>query len=154
MNLLEVSKDQIKGIQIALKACKKDFPFITGFFFDKDNDKYEHVLFIIVTVDFEEVEKHYNEKITNKTYLKTNSYYASFGIPFNWGDYKSDEWNLKLEYFSSEKDKVQRLFNIGIRALPQKYSFKHNPSIEGYCQQGGPVVEMYLDSTYGEVFPV
>ena len=103
MNLLEVSKDQIKGIQIALKACKKDFPFITGFFFDKDNDKYEHILFIIVTVDFEEVEKHYNEKITNKTYLKTNSYYASFGIPFNWGPYKSDEWNLKLEYFSSEK---------------------------------------------------
>ena len=55
MNLLEVSKDQIKGIQIALKACKKDFPFITGFFFDKDNDKYEHILFIIVTVYFEGV---------------------------------------------------------------------------------------------------
>lgn len=154
MNLLEVSKDQIKGIQIALKACKKDFPFITGFFFDKDNDKYEHVLFIIVTVDFELVSKFYDQPIENKHYLKTQGYYVSVGIPFNWGTYKSDEWNLKLDYWSNEKDKVQRLFNIGIRALPQKYSFKHNPSIEGYCQQGGPVIEKYLDSTYGEVFPV
>jgi hypothetical protein len=154
VNLLEVSKDQIKGIQIALRACKKEYPFINGFFFDKDNDKYEHVLFIILTIDFDLVSKHYNETIKNKTYLTSTSYYSTFGIPFDWGTYNSDEWNLKLEYWGNEKDKVQRLFSIGIRALPQKYSFEHNPSIEGYCQQGGPCIKEYLDSTYGEVFPV
>ena len=154
MRLSEITKDQIKGITTALKSCKKDYPFINGFFFDKDNDKYENVLFIILTIDFKEVSKFYSLEVKNELYKSSSGFYTSFGIPFDWGIYGSDEWNLKLEYWINEKEKVQKMFNIGIRSLPSKYSFRHNPSIHGYCQGGSQCVKDNIDSTYGEVFPV
>lgn len=54
---------QMKGINLAVKALSKKFPFVTGWELSDKWDKYYNIIFINLIVDLEKVEDFYNVKI-------------------------------------------------------------------------------------------
>jgi hypothetical protein len=152
MNLELLTKDQIRGIQLSLKACSKEFPFIKGFFLEKDNVNYKTVLFIVVLVDYELVSKFYNREINYRGYLRNTDTYNTVGIPFVWGEPGTEEYNVNLNFWSNEKYKVQNLLELLINALPEQFKYTPVPHIQGYCQIGTPCIDNNIDDVYGKVF--
>lgn len=158
MDLTTLTKEQIRGIQLSLKACSKEFPFIKGFFLEKDNVNYKTVLFIVVLVDYELVSKFYNREIHYRGYLRNTDTYNTVGIPFVWGEPSTEEYKFNLDFWSNEKNKVQNLLDLFINALPEKYKYAPGslranvPHIQGYCQIGTPCIDNNIDDVYGKVF--
>ena len=158
MDLTTLTKEQIRGIQLALKACSKEYPFIKGFFLEKENIEYRTVLFIVLVIDFELVSKFFNIEITYRGYLRATNTYNTFGIPFHWGDTNSEEYNENVNKWIREKNKLQDLLDLFINALPEKYKYTPGslratvPHIQGYCQIGTPCIDNNIDDVYGKVF--
>ena len=152
MDLTTLTKEQIRGIQLSLKACSKEFPFIKGFFLEKDNVNYKTVLFIVVLVDYELLSKFYNREINYRGYLRNTDTYNTVGIPFVWGEPGTEEYKFNLDFWSNEKYKIQNLLELLINALPEQFKYTPVPHIQGYCQIGTPCVDNNIDDVYGKVF--
>lgn len=152
MDLTTLTKEQIRGIQLSLKACSKEFPFIKGFFLEKDNVNYKTVLFIVVLVDYKLVSKFYNREINYRGFLRNTDTYNTVGIPFVWGEPGTEEYKFNLDFWSNEKYKIQNLLNLFINALPEQFKCTPAPNIQGYCQIGTPCVDNNIDDVYGKVF--
>lgn len=59
----EFTEKQIRGIDLVIKSVKKKYPFIKGWKFTKDFEKYIAHLYIDIIVDFDDVAKFYNQTL-------------------------------------------------------------------------------------------
>ena len=86
---MSVSEKQIRGIDLAVKATKKVFPFVTGWEFTPDWERYSTVIYINLFIDFIEVGKFLNMEV--KEYhldkIKSGEEFVTGAIltPFDWG---------------------------------------------------------------------
>lgn len=59
----ELTDSQIKGITHSVKMVNKKFPYIKGWKFDEDYEKYQTMISIQLIVDVEEISKVYNKPL-------------------------------------------------------------------------------------------
>ena len=120
------TKTQINGIDITIKAASKKYPFIKGWRFDKDFEKYESLLYIDVIIDYNEMAEIYNDKI--------HPMYKDVSTPLNSSLFMfylsknpsfSEDQEGKDEYFDlmyGESMKVKNYVKFIYENLPDEYA--------------------------------
>lgn len=63
MEQKEITPNEIKGVDLIVKALKKKYNFIKGFKLDNEYMKYDNTLFIYIIVDYNMVSDYYGMRI-------------------------------------------------------------------------------------------
>ena len=115
---------QIRGVNLAVKATKKTYPFIKGWKFADGYQKYDTHLYIDIIVDFEELYDFYGvklkdyyikKKIKNPNDLKTSALFA-FG---DWGEYNSEAYKKIADESYNEGMKLKNTISNAYTYIPE-----------------------------------
>lgn len=92
----KISDNQIKGIDLSVKALRKIFPLIKGWEFTEGWEKYQAHTYINVYIDCSELSKLFDLEISDtfKLRLERDKLVHSHAIlaPFDWGSYGTEEF--------------------------------------------------------------
>jgi hypothetical protein len=128
MPIEKITEEKIKGINMTIKGLSKKFPFIKGWEFISNYEKYTSNLYINLYVDFKEAAKFYNKEFNSyheKEYnekpetLKTST--LSVYIGNEKPNYRTKEWDDMIEYYSNEKRKINDNLNNLYQRLPEEF---------------------------------
>lgn len=129
-NTENLSKKEIKGVELVIKALKKKYPFITGFNITPDyENKYRFTVFIDLKINFEELSKYSGYELSdyyfkNKDSVKNRSFLALFFDSKLIGDKNSvDEL---VEYFANLKNQIDKdMGDFYENSLPDEFKIKN-----------------------------
>ena len=151
-----ISEKQIKGIDLSVRATKKVFPFITGWEFTPDWEKYSTVIYINLIIDFVtlgktidmEVKDYYIKNFTSGEEYKT----AVILSPFDWGVYGSEKWEDMVNASTSLSQKIRLSLRKAYEFIPDEMSVfneygsgvlssKHKPNltVDDFIQKVNPL---------------
>jgi hypothetical protein len=124
---------QIRGVNLAVKATKKMYPFIKGWKFADNYQKYDAHLYIDIIVDFEELYDFYGvklkdyfikKKIENPKDLKTSALF-SYG---DWGDNDTEEYKKMADESYNKGMELKNTISNAYTYIPEdmviNYSFE------------------------------
>jgi hypothetical protein len=116
--------EQIKGITISVRAAKKTYPFIKGWKFTDNYEKYVAHLYINLIVDFEEILQFYGLEIKDfyKEKKQTNPQEmrnAALLAFTDWGEWKSEEFEKMADKSYTEGTKVKSLIREAYTYIPE-----------------------------------
>ena len=149
---MAISEKQIKGIDLSVKATKKVFPFIKGWEFTPDWERYSTVVYINLYIDFIELGKFLNMEVREYWLERIESgekfVTGALLTPFDWGDYGTDNWekisdishNLRLKIndtlskaYQFIPDSMSIFYSVGSGALRDDY--KPNISADNFIHK-------------------
>jgi hypothetical protein len=149
---MNASEKQIKGIDLAVKATKKVFPFIKGWEFTPTWEKYSTVIYINLIVDFVELGKTMDMEVKSYFFYKFEIYgeFTTSAIlaPFEWGEYESEQWKDMSQASLSLAKKIRGALKQAYEFIPDEMSIFSNvssstfkPSLvaEDYIQRTNPL---------------
>jgi len=121
----DLTEKQLRGIDLVVKSASKKYPFIKGWIFPSDWEKYQAHLYIDLYVNWDEVAEFYGEKfkpyydsIKNTESLDSTSSLLSFFGSYDWGSPGQEEFFEKsYNYGKKIKDLIFSLYE----ALPKEF---------------------------------
>ena len=144
-----ITEQQIKGIDLSVKAVKQAFPFVKGWEFTPTWENYNTVIYINLIVDFVELGKTIDMEVKDYFFYKFKIYgeFKTSAIlsPFEWGDYESKQWQDMAEASSSLGQKIRD-------ALKQAYSFIPDEMSIYKAYGSGIIASEYKPTLYAEDF--
>lgn len=120
----ETSPDEIKkGIDIAVKVLKKDYPFIVGWEYANPPEQWAYKIYINLEVDHSKMMEFYGLKPHPRFYkfLKNNiEEREEYPYPYSLTNYEEEESFDDLEYRKLQRD----LFDFYQEMIPSKLKMK------------------------------
>jgi hypothetical protein len=146
---MAISEKQIKGIDLAVRATKKVFPFIKGWEFTPDWEKYSTVIYINLIVDFVELGKTMDMEVKSYFFYKFKIYgeFTTSAIlaPFEWGEYESEQWKDMSQASLSLAKKIRGTLKQAYEFIPDEMSIFNNVSSSSF--KPSLVAEDYIQRT-------
>jgi len=146
---MSASEKQIKGIDLAVRATKKVFPFIKGWEFTPTWENYKTVIYINLIVDFVELGKTMDMEVKSYFFYKFKIYgeFTTSAIlaPFEWGEYESKQWQDMSEASSSLGQKIRGSLKQSYEFIPDEMSIFNNVSSSTF--KPSLVAEDYIQRT-------
>lgn len=134
------NSNQIKGIDLSVKSAAKKYPFIKGWEFSKDFEKYALHLYITLIVDYDEVAKFYKTEIhpsfSDRKYPLKSSLIFTFlkSNPMNWD---SPEYKEFFNTSYNETQNIRATVNNVYQLLPDELSiFYTSENFNGSLYKG------------------
>lgn len=125
----ETSSDDIrKGIDIAVKMLKKQYPFVVGWEYSDSPDKWTYKIYIDLEIDHSKMMEFYGLKPHPKWYkflkkdIQTREKYP---YPYSQTNYEEEENFDDLEYRKLQDD----LSEIYEEMIPNKYKMKRSGAV-------------------------
>ena len=146
------TKKQIRGIDIAISAAKKTYPFIEGWEFSNGYEYYETTLYIILLVDFNKISKLFGREIAkyHKTEMEKNPdkiYSTPIAVLEDNFEFGSEEWDKNITKNVEYSLEIKRLVSKLYKHLPQEYIIYYNtnlfPEIQHETDLGVDGYKMY-----------
>jgi len=132
----KISEKQIKGIDLAVRATKKVFPFIKGWEFTSTWENYKTVIYINLIVDFVELGKTMDMEVKSYFFYKFKIYgeFTTSAIlaPFEWGEYESKQWQDMSQASSSLGQKIRGSLKQSYEFIPDEMSIFNNVSSSNF----------------------
>ena len=129
-NTENLSKREIKGVEIVIKALKKKYPFITGFNITPDyENKYKFTVFIDLKVNFEELSKYSGFELSdyyfkNKDTIKSRTFLSLFFDSETIGNKTSVD--KLVEYFTELKSSIDKdMGEFYSESIPNDFKIKN-----------------------------
>jgi hypothetical protein len=123
---MSVSEKQIRGIDLAVKATKKVFPFIKGWEFTPDWERYSTVIYVNIFIDFIELGKFLNMEVReyHLDKIKSGEEFVTGAIltPFDWGDYGTDNWEKMADVSHNLRLKINETLSKAYQFIPDGMS--------------------------------
>jgi len=123
---MSVSEKQIRGIDLAVKATKKVFPFVKGWEFTPDWQRYSTVIYINLFIDFIELGKFLNMEVReyHLDKIKSGEEFVTGAIltPFDWGDYGTDNWEKMADVSHNLRLKINETLSKAYQFIPDSMS--------------------------------
>lgn len=107
------------GINITVKSLSKKYPFIIGWEFDGDIEKYEYSTFINLIIDKQKVSEYYDRELVERTYNEVSVFSSIFSKydPFE----QKDDWQREFDFFYKEKQELENDLNRFYEYVPEGY---------------------------------
>lgn len=107
------------GINITVKSLSKKYPFIIGWEFDSDIEKYEYSTFINLIIDKQKVSEYYDRELVERTYNEVSVFSSIFSKydPFE----QKDDWQREFDFFYKEKQELENDLNRFYEYVPEGY---------------------------------
>lgn len=117
----ELSPLQIKGIDLVVKSASKKYPFIKGWEFTKDYERYKTQIYINLYVDWEEAASFYGRKI-HPVYKKDDNKFSSGILTFMRDNLNvtGPEFNEHIEESFLESRKIKGFLEEIYKHLPEE----------------------------------
>lgn len=124
----DLTKEQIKGIDLSVKSVSKKFSFVKGWEFSEDYDKYVSHLYINILIDIFEVAELLKYQVKDYYINNLESVQSSALSPFlkikDSSDYTNDEQVFEDAY-SLGRD-VDNALNYFYDILPEKFKLYYS----------------------------
>ena len=111
---------QLRGINLAINAAKKKYPFIVGWDFTPDYEKYDVTLYINLKVNLKKLSEFVGDP-NIKEYYKDVEQFGALLSPFEWGDYGSEEWEMNAEKSFRFGLEITDYINSAYEQLPDNF---------------------------------
>jgi hypothetical protein len=119
------NQNQIRGINLAVNATAKTYPFIKGWELSKDYEKWSSRLYILLKVEWDEVAKFYKKEwkdywkniYDNKENLESSLIYSYMFVGPKNGD---DDFESFIDESFKETQKINKLLNSMYHSLPEE----------------------------------
>lgn len=140
---------QIRGIELTVKSVSKKFPFIEGWKFAPDFEKYDAHLYIDLIIDYEDFAKFYNSEIHPKYKNKTFDILPKVSIPFSFlstnpfAHWDSQEWKDFFEDSYSKNQKIKNMIFETYESLPDEFCIFY-PIKKYYPYEGVTEIKCHL----------
>lgn len=125
------NKNHLRGLELAVNATKKKFPFIKGWKLNESYRKYDSVIYIDFYVDIEEfaknvkypISKHFKMYFDKKEYTSIKS--SSLGVFFDVVDCPEGQYEQcadeKFHYFYAIKKLLNNRLDESYNMLPEEF---------------------------------
>ena len=147
------TEKQIRGIDLIVKSVKKKYPFIRGWEFNKDFEKYVVHLYINLIVDFDEVAKFYKDDIhlvyKDRRIPLISSLLLTFLESNNFLGFDNPKRQEFFEYNYNETKKLTNLVSQLYKTLPEEFLIYYN-----YESWNGEIKKYEVDLSVSEFFDV
>ena len=141
----DFTQSQLRGIELVVKSISKRYPFIEGWRFEKDWEKWLTGVYIDIKVDWNKVFKFYNTKVSPKweNYLRLDKegYSSSLLLTFTDLNPLSEDPTLHNEFFEYNFNTTLKLRNLAsslYENLPEElsifYGYDDNPNYKVRCR--------------------
>jgi hypothetical protein len=136
---------QIRGVNLAVKATKKMYPFIKGWRFADNYQKYDAHLYIDIIVDFEELYDFYGvklkdyfikKKIENPKDLKTSALF-SFG---DWGEHNSEDYKKMADESYNKGMELKNTISNAYTYIPEDMVINYSIELFSGRKDNVPVI--------------
>jgi hypothetical protein len=118
---------QLRGINLAINAAKRKYPFIVGWDFIPDYEKYDVTLYINLKVNLKKMADYLGET-TYKEYYENVEKFGAILAPFDWGEYGTEDW----EKFGEKSYKfgltIADFINSAYEQLPEDFKIYYDLS--------------------------
>ncbi len=125
-----ITEKQIRGIDLSVKATKKAFPFIKGWEFTPDWERYTTVIYINLYIDFIALGKFLNMEVREywlDRYESGEEFVTGALLsPFDWGDYGTDNWDKIAEISHNLRQKINGTLTKAYEFIPDDMSIFYN----------------------------
>jgi hypothetical protein len=112
----EITKDQIEGINLTIKSVSKKYPFIKGWKFTDDYERWKSTLYIILKVDFDVLSEIYGLEF--KDYYKNNHKNTFSGTLLSF--FKNNKKDVELSNLSYDiKMEINKTITRHYNYLPE-----------------------------------
>jgi len=125
-----LTKNQLRGIDLVVKSVAKKYPFVKGWTFDPTWKTFEAHLYIDLYVDWDEVSKFYDvkfkpyyEDVKDKKPLDNTSAILSFFGTYEWD---SPEQQAHFEKSYNSGVKLKNLIKSLYQSLPEDFQVYYN----------------------------
>lgn len=139
----EISRDDLnKGIDIAVKVLKKNYPFIVGWEYSNDPDKWAYVIYINLEVDHIKSMEFYNLKPHPRfgRFIKDSIINRETMVyPFSFTNYEDEDFDTKV-YLDIQSD----LAEIYEDMIPVKFKMERKKSVLNQDDPKGLAVDNYI----------
>ena len=139
----ETSRDDLnKGIDIAVKVLKKRYPFIIGWEYSNDPDKWAYVIYINLEVDHIKSMEFYNLKPHPRfgRFIKDSIINRETMVyPFSFTNYEDEDFDTKV-YLDIQSD----LAEIYEDMIPVKFKMERKKSVLNQDDPKGLAVDNYI----------
>ena len=120
----KLTDQQIKGVDLSVRALKKVYNFITGWKLSKGWEKYESHLYIDLYIDYNKLDDLFKLGISEsfRTRLERGEEIQSSAIlsPFSWGDYGTEEFEKMGDLSFSFGRKINDTLNQAYEYVPDE----------------------------------
>jgi hypothetical protein len=123
----DITKKQLRGVDLAIKALSKKFPFVEGWKFSHDYQKYNSNLFIHLIVDYKKIGEYYGVELQpyyEEKLLKNPDYFkSSFIGTFFEGNYTYDtpEYKEYIHRWWSRAQDLKGYLELIYKSLPEDF---------------------------------
>ena len=147
------TEKQIRGIDLIVKSVKKKYPFIIGWEFNKDFEKYVVHLYINLIVDFDEVAKFYKDDIhlvyKDRRIPLISSLLLTFLESNNFLGFDNPKRQEFFEYNYNETKKLTNLVSQLYKTLPEEFLIYYD-----YESWNNEIKKYEVDLSVSEFFDV
>jgi hypothetical protein len=120
-----LTEKQLRGLDLVVKSLSKKYPFVKGWTFPSDWEKYQAHLYIDLYVNWDEVSKFYSVEfkpyygsVKDTESLDSTSAILSFFGSYQWGSPEQEEFfERSYNYGKKIKDSISSLYE----ALPEEF---------------------------------
>jgi hypothetical protein len=123
---MAISEKQIRGIDLSVKATKKVFPFIKGWEFTPDWERYSTVIYINLYIDFIVLGKFLNMEVRKYWLdnLESGEEFVTGALltPFDWGDYGTGNWDKISDISHNLRLKINDTLSKAYEFIPDDMS--------------------------------
>ena len=133
---------QIRGLDLVFKVVKKKFPFIIGWEFSEGYEKYDCTLYLDIKIDVQKLGEYVGMEPTKEYGIKK---FGALLSPFDWGNYKTDEWEEISQKSYQLVVQIKSFINENYNILPDEFKMYYdlghlnkyivNLSIDNYLTQ-------------------
>ena len=113
---------QLRGLDLVFKGAKKKFPFILGWEFSDGYENYECNLYLDIKVDVKKLSEYVGMEPKQNNTKKSGAILT----PFDWGDYKSGEWEKTGEKSYKLTVQIRDFLNENYEMLPEDYKIYYD----------------------------
>lgn len=149
----QFSKKQIRGIELVVNSVKKKYPFIRGWEFNKDFEKYIAHLYINLIVDFDDVAKFYNDDIHLLYRDRKVPLISSLILTFlSSNDVLGFDDSKRREFFEHNYNETKKIINLVsqlYKTLPEEFLIYYE-----YDSWDGEIKKYEVDLSVSEFFDV
>jgi len=113
---------QKRGIDLVFKVAKKKFPFIVGWEFSDNYEKYDCTLYLDMKIDVQKLGE-YIGMVPNEYSTKK---FGALLSPFDWGDFKSVNWDEIASKSYNLVVQMKSFINENYDILPEEFKIYYD----------------------------
>ena len=113
---------QLRGLDLVFKGAKKKFPFILGWELSDGYENYDCNLYLDIKVDVKKLSEYIGMEPKQNNTKKSGAILT----PFDWGDYKSGEWEENGEKSFKLSVQIRDFLNENYEMLPEDYKIYYD----------------------------